>query len=253
MPLLNHCHSHFILSLITVSNHFPFPIDKKDATIAPANTGVPSVDSYFQTARYADEALRQFINYLKRSGLYDHTIIIMYGDHYGISKDNNKEMEQILGKEITPFESTGLQRVPLFIRVPGIEGGVNHEYGGQIDVLPTLLHLLGIDTKKYVQFGTDLLSKQHDDLIPFRNGDFVSSKITSIAGKFYDSHNGNGIRSPNNYQRLRKISKSLNKNYHCPIRLLMKIYYVFTLQKVLSQWIEQNTSIMRYSNEKTNE
>ena len=45
-----------------------------------------------------------------------------------------KAMEQVLGKEITPFESTGLQRVPLFIRVPGIEGGVNHEVGGQIDI-----------------------------------------------------------------------------------------------------------------------
>ena len=105
-------------------------------------------------------------------------------------KDHNNAMEQVLGKEITPFESTGLQRVPLFIRVPGIEGGVNHEYGGQIDILPTLLHLLGIDSKNYVQFGTDLLSEQHDDLIPFRNGDFVSPTITSIDGKFYDSTTG---------------------------------------------------------------
>ena len=84
----------------------------------------------------------------------------------------------------------GLQRVPLFIRVPGMEGGVNHQYGGQIDLLPTLLHLLGTDTKEYVQFGTDLLSKQHDDVVPFRNGDFVSSTITSIDGKFYDSKTG---------------------------------------------------------------
>ncbi|HEY2420224.1 MAG TPA: LTA synthase family protein [Neobacillus sp.] len=190
LPLLEALPQPFYTKLITVTNHFPFPIDKKDATIGPANTGVPTVDSYFQTARYADEALRQFIVSLKRDGLYDHTILILYGDHYGISKDNNKEMEQILGKEITPFESTGLQRVPLFIRVPGIEGGVNHEYGGQIDVLPTLLHLLGVDSKKYVQFGTDLLSKQHDDLIPFRNGDFVSSKITAISGKYYDSQTG---------------------------------------------------------------
>jgi lipoteichoic acid synthase len=189
-PLLTSLPQPFYTKLITVTNHFPFPIDKKDATIAPDTTGVSSVDSYFQTARYADEALKQFFVSLKKSGLYDHTIIIMYGDHYGISKDNNKEMEQVLGKEITPFESAGLQRVPLFIHVPGIEGGVNHEYGGQIDVLPTLLHLLGMDTKKYVQFGTDLLSKQHDDLVPFRNGDFVSSTITAIEGKFYDSTTG---------------------------------------------------------------
>ncbi len=190
IPLLETLPQPFYAKFITVTNHFPFPIDKKDATIEPDNTGVQTVDRYFQTARYADEALKQFFAYLKKSGLYDHTIVIIYGDHYGISKDNDSTMSQVLGKEVTPFESTGLQRVPLFIRVPGIKGEVNHEYGGQIDVLPTLLHLLGVDSKKYVQFGTDLLSKQHDDLIPFRNGDFVSPTITSVDGKFYDSTTG---------------------------------------------------------------
>ena len=179
IPLLESLPQPFYTKFITVSNHYPYPINEEDATIAPHTTGDKSVDSYFQTARYADEALKQFFDYLKESGLYDNSIIVMYGDHYGISENHNKAMEQVLGKEITPFESTGLQRVPLFIRVPGMEGGVNHEYGGQIDILPTLLHLLGTDTKDYVQFGTDLLSEQHDDLVPFRNGDFVSPTITS--------------------------------------------------------------------------
>lgn len=190
IPLLETLPQPFYTKFMTVSHHFPYPIEEEDATLAPHTTGDKSVDHYFQTARYADEALEQFFNYLKESGLYDNSIIIMYGDHYGISENHNKAMEQVIGKEITPFESTGLQRVPLFIRVPGVEGGVNHEYGGQVDILPTLLHLLGTDTKDYVQFGTDLLSEQHDDLVPFRNGDFVSSTITSIDGKLYDSSTG---------------------------------------------------------------
>jgi lipoteichoic acid synthase len=190
IPLLESLPQPFYTKFITVSNHYPYPINKEDATIAPGTTGDKSVDGYFQTARYADEGLKQFFDYLKKSGLYDHSIIVMYGDHYGISENHNKAMEQVMGKEITPFENAGLQRVPLFIRVPGMEGGVNHEYGGQIDLLPTLLHLLGTDTKEYVQFGTDLLSKQHDDVVPFRNGGFVSSTITSIDGKFYDSKTG---------------------------------------------------------------
>ncbi len=180
----------FYTKFITVANHYPYSMNQKDVTIAPATTGDKSVDGYFQTARYADEALKQFFDYLKKSGLYDNSIIIMYGDHYGISENHNKAMEQILGKEITPVESAGLQRVPLFVRVPGMQGGVNHEYGGQVDLLPTLLHLLGIDTKDYVQFGTDLLSKQHDSLVAFRNGDYVSPTITSVDGKYYDSTTG---------------------------------------------------------------
>ncbi|MDP4084289.1 MAG: LTA synthase family protein [Bacillota bacterium] len=205
MPLLESLPQPFYTKLITVSNHFPFPIDKKEATIGPDTTDVPFVNSYFQTARYADEALKQFFAYLKKSRLYDHTIVIMYGDHYGIPKENNKEMEQVLGKNITPFESAGLQRVPLFIHVPGIKGGVNHVYGGQIDVLPTLLHLLGIDTKKNIQFGTDLLSKQHDEVVPFRNGDFVSPTVSSIDGMYYDSTTG--MELGDNQQKLEEVKK----------------------------------------------
>jgi len=190
IPLLESLPQPFYTKFITVTNHYPYHINQEDATIAPAATGDKSVDGYFQTARYADEALRQFFDYLKESGLYDRSIIIMYGDHYGISENHNKAMAKVLDKKITPFESEGLQRVPLFIRVPGMEGGVNHEYGGQIDLLPTLLHLLGIDTKDYVQFGTDLLSEQHDDLVAFRNGNYVSPTITAVNGKFYDSTTG---------------------------------------------------------------
>jgi len=208
IPLLETLPEPFYTKFITVSNHYPYLIPAKDATIAPATTGDKSVDQYFQTARYADEALKQFFDYLKQSGLYDRSIIIMYGDHYGISENHNKAMKQIIGKEITPFESSGLQRVPLFIRVPGMEGGVNHEYGGQIDILPTLLHLLGTDTKDYVQFGTDLLSDQHDDLVPFRNGDFVSPTITSVDGKFYDSTTGMKLEQ-DKIEEAKKYQKSV--------------------------------------------
>lgn len=175
-----------------MSNHFPYLIDEEDATIEGNTTGDPSVDNYFRTARYLDEAVKEFFQYLKESGLLDHSVIILYGDHYGISENHNKAMEQVLGKEVTDFENAQLQRVPLFIRVPGMKGGVMHQYGGQIDLLPTLLHLLGIDTKNYVQLGTDLLSKQHDQVVPFRNGNFVSPTVNAINGKYYD-HAGNQI------------------------------------------------------------
>lgn len=189
-PYIESLSQPFYAKFITVTHHYPFSLDEDKATIAPHTTGDKTVDNYFQTARYADEALEQFFAYLKESGLYDNSIIIMYGDHYGISSNHNRAMKEVIGKEVTPFENAGLQRTPLFIRVPGMEGGVNHEFTGQIDLLPTLLHLLGMDTNKYVHFGSDMLSEEHDDLIPFRNGDFVSSVFTSAEGKFYDSKTG---------------------------------------------------------------
>ena len=207
MPYLKSLKQPFYSKFITVSHHYPYHMDQELATIEPHTTGDKSVDNYFQTARYADEALKQFFEQLKASGLYENSVIVMYGDHYGISKNHNKAMEQVLGKEISAFDSAGLQRVPLFIRVPGMEGGVNHEFGGQIDLMPTLMHLLGIDTKQYLQFGTDLLSEQHDDLVPFRNGDFMSPTISSVDGKFYDSTTGE-LLDESRFEEAKKLQES---------------------------------------------
>ncbi|WP_391203152.1 LTA synthase family protein [Psychrobacillus sp. L4] len=180
----------FYAKFITVGNHFPYNMNQDLVTIDKAQTGDASVDDYFQTARYTDEAIEQVFNQLKELGLYDNTMIVLYGDHYGISDNHNKAMGQVMGKEITPYESANLQRVPLFIHVPGMKGGTNHTYGGQTDLLPTLLHLLGIDTKQFVQFGSDLLSEEHNEIVPFRNGDFVSPTIDSINEGFYDNKTG---------------------------------------------------------------
>ena len=113
---------------------------------------------------------------------------MFYGDHYGISENHNEAMAQILGKEeITEFDNAELQKVPLLIHIPGVEGGVQSQYGGQVDLLPTLLHLLGVETDDYIQLGTDLLSEDHKEIVPFRNGNFMSPTINKINGKYYDS------------------------------------------------------------------
>jgi lipoteichoic acid synthase len=190
MPMLESLSQPFYAKFITVTNHFPFPLDQELATIEPHTTGDSSVDNYFQTVRYADEALKEFFDYLKESGLYENSMIVMYGDHYGISENHKKAMSTVLGTEVGDFENAQLQRVPLFIHIPGVEGGNMHQYGGQIDVLPTVLHLLGVDTKGYVQLGTDLFSEDHQTIVPFRNGDFVTEKVTALNGKYYDTTTG---------------------------------------------------------------
>lgn len=189
-PILESLPEPFYSKFITVSHHFPYKMDQQLATIEKGTTGDASVDNYFQTARYADEAIKQFFEQLEASGLADNTMIVMYGDHYGISDNHNEAMSEVLSKDITPVENAKLQRVPLFIHVPGMEGGINNTYGGQIDLLPTVMHLLGVETQKYVHFGTDLLSEEHEELVMFRNGDYVSPEVYSISEAFYDPETG---------------------------------------------------------------
>ncbi|MGX1193581.1 LTA synthase family protein [Metabacillus sp. SLBN-84] len=194
IPLLKSMEQPFYTKFISLTNHFPYPIEEDEATIDPHTTGDGSVDRYFQTARYMDESLQQFFEDLKKSGMYDNTMIVMYGDHYGISENHNKAMSQVMGKEINGFEHAQLQRVPLFIHAPGLKGGQQHQFGGTVDIRPTVLNLLGVDTKDYIQMGTDLMSKDHQQVVPFRNGDFVTPEFTSVDGKFYDTKTGDLVK-----------------------------------------------------------
>ncbi|UII57780.1 LTA synthase family protein [Cytobacillus spongiae] len=190
MPILEGLNQPFYTKFISLSNHFPFKMDEEDTDFVPGDFGDSVVDHYFEAANYMDQALEQFINDLKASGLYDNSVIVFYGDHYGISENHNEAMAKVMGKEITPFEYAHLQRVPVFIHVPGVKGGIQEQYGGQIDVRPTVLHLLGIDTKDYLELGSDLLSKDHRQVVPFRDGDFVSPKYTSVGDHCYENETG---------------------------------------------------------------
>ncbi|OIK08293.1 glycerol phosphate lipoteichoic acid synthase [Bacillus sp. MUM 116] len=197
MPMLESLKQPFYTKFISLSNHFPFEMDPQDTNFPAGDTGDTVVNQYFQSAHYMDQALEQFFNDLKKDGLYDKTVIVLYGDHYGISENHNSAMAKVLGVDkITPALNAKLQEVPLFIHVPGVKGGVQHQYGGEVDVRPTLLHLLGIDTKDYMEFGSDLLSKDHRNWALFRNGDFVSQNVTQVSDKCYSTETEQEL--PNN-------------------------------------------------------
>ncbi|MBC6309611.1 LTA synthase family protein [Listeria sp. FSL L7-1582] len=201
----------FYAKFITLTNHFPYPISEDEATIKPAETGDASVDSYFQTARYLDESVKSFVQYLKDSGLYENSVIVMYGDHYGISDNHAQAMSKVLGTDYDAYQNAQAQRVPFMVRVPGVEGGVKDTYGGEIDILPTLLHLLGTDTKNYVQLGNDLLSKDAKQVVPFRNGDFITPAYSMIGGKFYNQKTGEEITTETDAMKATKdnVAKEL--------------------------------------------
>lgn len=191
---LEHLQQPFYTKFLSVTNHTPYYTDDKNFDFPSLNTGNSTVDNYVRTAHYLGQSLEQFFTYLKKSGIYQNSIFVIYGDHFGISNTDNKDLASALGKDPdtwNEFDNAQMQRVPLMIHMPGYtKGSVNHEYGGEIDVLPTLLHLLGIDDKDYLHFGTDLLSPQHDQVVAFRNGNFVTPKYTVLGGKVYNNQTG---------------------------------------------------------------
>ncbi len=198
---LEHLQQPFYSKFIAVSNHYPYSkFTNEEAGFPMAATSDETINGYFATANYLDTAVEEFFNYLKSSGLYDNSVIVLYGDHYGVSNSRNKTLAELLGKSSdtwSNFDNAQMQRVPYMIHVPGqTNGGINHTYGGQVDALPTLLHLLGVDTKDYIQLGQDLFSKDHDQVVSFRDGDFVTPTYTYYSGTIYDNATGEAITDP---------------------------------------------------------
>lgn len=199
----------FYLKMITVTNHYPYDLDKKNQTISKTDTGDETVDGYVQTAHYLDQAIGSLMKWMKKTGLYKNTLIMFYGDHYGISGNHHKACAQLLKQDtFNDFDNLNSQRVPLIFHMKGLKGKIDHTYGGEIDVLPTLLNLLGINDKGTIQFGHDLLSKDAPQIIAQRNGDFITPEYAKASGDYYYTKTGKEIIDPDKKLKEKLMSLS---------------------------------------------
>ncbi len=87
---------------------------------------------YMKTVAQQDVYLGQFIDELKKEGIWDKTIIFITGDHG----------QTTLGWH--PPEASDAWTMPLVMAGPGIKKGQTFDYAESIDVVPTLCYLMGV-------------------------------------------------------------------------------------------------------------
>lgn len=150
----------FFSFIVTLTSHHPYILDEKDNTLELREEDKETkFGSYLQAIHYTDEALGQFIADLKETGLYDDTVIAIYGDHHALNKnmDNNQEnMEEYLGRE---YDYDEMLRIPLIIHVPGSDVyRTISTTGGQIDFLPTITNIMGLEISHPYILGQDLVN-----------------------------------------------------------------------------------------------
>ncbi|GEM00480.1 Phosphoglycerol transferase MdoB [Halolactibacillus halophilus] len=196
MKYLTSLEEPYYTRMITLTNHHPFTLDEEDATLAPYDSNSKTLNHYFQTVRYLDESLELFFEELKASGEYEDSVIVLMGDHYGISDFHDRSTARYLEKEeITPYDHIQLQRVPMYIHIPGEEGQVISDIAGQIDIKPTLLHLLGIDGSNEIGFGTNLFGENRKEFITLRDGSFIGDDVIYTKDSFYDRSTGEVVET----------------------------------------------------------
>ena len=146
--------------IITLTNHHPYEMDEEyySLELLEEDKGTP-FGRYLETVRYTDEAIGEFIEQLKAEGLYEDTVIALYGDHHGLNAtmdENYKSVTNFLGKD---YDFDEMFNIPLIVHIPG--SGITETVstvGGQIDFLPTIANLFDIDIPQPYVLGRDLLN-----------------------------------------------------------------------------------------------
>jgi arylsulfatase A-like enzyme len=113
-------------------------------------------DLYDGEIRGVDDALRAVVGRLTQRGLMDHTVLVVTADHGEELEDHGRMSHgQTVYQEVL--------QVPLVIRSPRLPAGRRPGRASLMDVVPTLLDLLGID-------------RSHDDPL---DGESLAGRLTS--------------------------------------------------------------------------
>ena len=97
---------------------------------------------------------------LDKEGLLDNTVVIIEGDHTGVHKYYNSSIEKLSQKEDWYLDN-GDHTVPFIIWSKDIKEAKTFDtIGGQVDIMPTLLYLMGVPNDKYINtsLGRNLLN-----------------------------------------------------------------------------------------------
>jgi len=106
---------------------------------------------YDNTLRYVDYSLEQFYKFLEKEGLLDSTVLLITADH-GEEFWDHAELEAKHFYDVRGYTGIGhghsvfneLIQVPLIISGPNIPNKIDDKLASNVDITPTLLHMLDI-------------------------------------------------------------------------------------------------------------
>ena len=130
---------HMLLQCVTYSGHFPFALPERLREVRFSDRYPERMRDYMATARYTDRAIGLFVDRLRAAGVYDNTLVVITGDHEGLGEMRRAWCESAGGRGLVadrPMVPFIVLNAPRGMRVEAV--------GGQVDIYPTLLRLLGL-------------------------------------------------------------------------------------------------------------
>lgn len=98
------------------------------------------VNDYLNAVHYLDHFVRALLEQYKAAGLYDNTVFVIVGDH----GESFGELHSRKQHNASVYQE--VMRVPLLVHAPGrIKGAPRTPLASQLDIMPTVLGLLGFE------------------------------------------------------------------------------------------------------------
>ena len=196
----------FVSFVVSASSHTGFTLDGlQDMSKVNIDVGKYKntfFGNYLESANYADYAFGVFVQELKNAGLYDDSVIILYGDHNGLDM-YNAEMLDFLKKLDSNVTDVDIQlnyiRVLAGMKIPGITEMKIEKPVAKLDIKPTLAYLCGLD--EGFSLGTNMLGNKN--FVCLNNERIITDKYY-FDEKWHDINSGNEI----------PITEDLDKYYN---------------------------------------
>lgn len=204
--------TNYMGTVITLSNHSPFKLASMHSNLdltshyeVTNDSGITqtlekdylsstSVGEYIKSANYADNALGDFISYIKNSNYFNNTVFVFYGDHDAKLSRNEINYLYNLNPETGGVYKKGDKNYVLYDyyehelnkKTPLIIWSKNKELQsifkgevtytmGMYNVAATILNMYGIYNKYNI--GEDIFTVKDNNLVTYPNGNILTNKV----------------------------------------------------------------------------
>lgn len=219
----------FVTYYVTVSGHSPYNGSDNIAKkyLDQIDSNLPSQARYYLASQMElDKALETLISKLEESGELDNTVIAMVGDHYPYTLTLD-EMNSIAS--YTKDEIVEINRSNFFLWSSSMEKEITvDKVGSQIDVLPTLLNLFGIEYDSRLIVGKDILS-DYPGIAIFSNRSWVSDYGTYFAGGRFIIKEGKVLENQEEY--IREMNNRVANGFSISKMIMDSKYYDYIIKE----------------------
>lgn len=189
VPMIKELKEPFYAFTVTLTSHGPFDLpEEKRVLNLDDELDTSELGGYFESIKYTDAQIGTFLELLDKEGLLDNTVVVIEGDHTGVHKYYNSSIEKLSNKEDWYLDD-GNHTVPFIIWSKDMEESKTFDtIGGQVDIMPTLLYLLGVENDKYINtaLGRNLLNTNKSFAV-LTNLDVVGENLTDEEKELYKS------------------------------------------------------------------